>query len=198
MNRPYALSLFLGALPLVLGSAIFGMWVLTRAEPWIAAGLGIIGLGALVVPVAVLCLVLGFDNFRREARLTAGALAWRVFGSLSLILVNFPAAFGYVIAAILLEERCVVVLTNETAYEARNWTLAWPGDLVRTQQWAPGESQRFAFWCDGEGSIELTIADLNGQPVEVTIEEYTTSGLGGRWEVTLLEGEGPRVVWSAR
>ncbi|MHC4893778.1 MAG: hypothetical protein ACYTFV_10530 [Planctomycetota bacterium] len=197
MNRPFALSLFFGALPLVLGTAIFGAWVFTRNELWIAAGLGIMGLGTLIVPVAILCLVLGFDKFRKEARLTTGGIAWRVFGSLGLILVNFPAAFGLVIAAILLEERCVVVLTNETPFEARDWSLSWPGDEVHVQRWASGESQRFAFWCDGEGPIQLSIADLGGQPVEVTVEEYGGSGLGGRWEVTLLEGEEPRITWSA-
>lgn len=196
VNRPYALSLFFGALPLALGIATFGAWVGSRSELWVAVGLGIMGLGVLIVPVAILCLVLGFDRFRKEARLTTVGIAWRVLGSLGLILVNFPAAFGFVIAAILLEERCVVVLTNETAFEARDGSLSWPGDEVRVKLWAPGESQHFAFWCDGEGPIEMSVGDLGGQQLDFTIEESTGSGLGGRWDVRLIEGEEPRVTWS--
>ena len=196
MNRPFALSLFFGALPLALGIATFGAWVYSRSELWVAVGLGVMGLGVLIVPVAILCLVLGFDKFRKEGRLTTGGIAWRVLGSLGLTLVNFPAAFGFVIGAILLEERCVVVLTNETALEARDWSLSWPGNEVHVERWAPGETQRFSFWCEGEGPIELSVGDLGGQQLDFTIEESTGSGLGGRWDVRLIEGEEPQVTWS--
>ncbi len=197
MNRPFAIALILGAVPLVAGFAVFAAWVVSRWEGWIAAGLAIVGLGTLAVLAGLVALVFAFDRFRGEARLSSAGVAGRMACGAGLLLVNFPAAIAVMLAVIRLEERCVVVLTNDTDEVARGGTLSWPGDAAHVAEWSPGERRRFAFWCAGEGPIELHLTDFGGAPLDVEVESSTGSGLGGRWDVRLVEDGLAEVIWRA-
>lgn len=190
LNRPYTLALLLGGLPLLTGTAVFAAWVVTGWVQWIAVGFGVIGLGTLAVLVGLVCLVFAFDAFRSGGQLTSGELAQRMLLALGLQLVNFPAAAGLMLAAIHLESRCVLTLTNATGAELRDWQLTYPGGEILVDTWAAGESRRHSFWPKREGRVELYVGDLNGSSYEFLIDGYVSDDFGIEWTVQLLpEGQ---------
>ena len=96
MKTSLKAALVLGAAPLVIGLAIFALWVLTRAEWLMGAGVVTIYGGIAVIVGAAVCLVTYVWRSWRSRSVARGRLVWQTIGVLALFLANFVAAGGAV------------------------------------------------------------------------------------------------------
>jgi hypothetical protein len=180
VRETYRAVLVCGALPLLLGSAIFLLWVPTR---W-----------SWLMPVGVLVLVCGLGLFVVGAiallhycrlGLRAPELPRRFWRSAALgavlLLSNFPAAGTIVYAASALYSRYTVVVRNESRSPLEEVRVTGGGCEALFESIPPGEEEEQSFWVQRDGSLVLHVA---GMPPK-TIMGYVTNSLGGHTTATV-------------
>jgi hypothetical protein len=98
MTSFYRTAILCGACPLVTGVAIFLLWLVTRWDLLMVIGM-------LVIPAGFLSFLAGsgalsgyLSEARRASELSRRTARRRALGAGLLLLVNFPAAYGIILA----------------------------------------------------------------------------------------------------
>jgi len=190
-RQAYTLAFLCGAGPLLAGTLIFLLWVLTRWEFLMGAGMLMILAGLLAFVVGGFALA-SFDRAARALGLPRGR-RWRaILLAGGLLFANFPAAGGIVLAAVAIDSCYTVVVRNDSAQRLEAIRLVAPGVDRDVGGLAPGESAREWLWFEADGELRLH-ATLDGADREVLVESYVSSGCGGRATVTVRRGGGVSV-----
>ena len=116
MNQSYRLALLCGALPLIVGVAIFCLWLVTRWEWLGAAGACTLLGGVAMFLIGVIALVrycwLALPNPDVPRR----RLWFSTLGAAFLHLTNFLVAGGIIYAVIAIETRYSVTINNASRH----------------------------------------------------------------------------------
>ena len=165
MPPSYRIALFSGATPLCAGFVVFAAWCITRHEGWEIAGGLIILTGCLLFLVGSVALF----RFCRSPSATPnyGQKNRRAFLAATLLLANFPAAAGLIIAALELADRHTIVLHNQSSTTLRDARITGPtgsGVSLHLGDIPPGKTARGHFHTEPEPDGIFTLsAALHGQ-----------------------------------
>ena len=177
------------AAPLVVGSGIFVAWLLTRKDNFIPAGLVTIFVGLGSVAVAVVCLAIYLRRNWHSVEVSRQRLMWQATALISLILLNFVAAAGFVVAAVMIDTCYSLSITNQGNEPLRNVRVSVGGFGVDFKDIPAGGTAKRNFWIEGEGALILTA--LRGeQEIEGMVDGYVTPGMGGKIVKVIVDPQG--------
>lgn len=180
----YRYAIILGAIPMALGTLIFLLWLIIRADAFEALGFFNILLGCvLVLAGSVNLAMFAFgeiragaareNNFRRRVTLAALML----FG-------NFPLALSYVLLADALA-RAVTVHVHNSGSVPVNAVLCSPGGRDESDVIEPGETRRMRVNISGEGSLSLQL-NRGGTQSETILNGYVPAPSGSPHEYDVV------------
>ena len=176
--RLLKLAVVFGAVPLLVGSLIYGTWRFTHWHWLEAAGLFTIPIGFVAFVVGTVALV---RHLLRESRLerTTRSPLW-LQGVLvgGLLLVNFPAAAFFTLSAIDVSTRYTVRVHNDSDRPIESLVVTGPGVRLELGPIAPGQHTRRHIHFSGDGTLGFSARQqelqFGGQ-----LEGYVTGGMGG-------------------
>jgi hypothetical protein len=183
-NPDHVRSAFIcGLIPLITGTSIFLLWVVTRWDWLIAAGMLTIMAGIVASLFGIACLVASrldrpaveIGGSRRESR--------RRIIALLIILSNFPVAASIVVAVDLIHTLYAVTIVNRGSVPVDNVVVAGGGVEIEFGSVAPGTTSERWFHVRNDGELVYRVR-RGGEDVDGTIEGYVTNGFGGDMEVT--------------
>lgn len=184
MNRAYRIALTCGATPLLIGASIFILWLITRWNWLMMAGIFTLYGGVAVVLAGVLALArfcwLAFRTPsypRRRLWLSTSVCA-------SLLLLNFPVAGGIAAAAISIETRYTVVVHSTLRQPLESVRVFGGGSDEYLGSIPPGSTVRQSFWIQNDGKLEFRARSGTTSHAK-TIDGYVTNGMGGHTIVTI-------------
>lgn len=166
--------------PMLTGTAVFLLFVLTRSDPFMVIGLGVIGLGVISFLIGT-CFFAAYVARERRPRLT-----WKNVGVVALLLLNFPLAMAYTVGGTYLHTQYVVVIENRSTSPLNQIIIRGPGVFDDVPALAPGAKVMRRMHIGGDGQLILT-ASRGGKPIEFTISSYVTNGMGGRVSVVVTD-----------
>jgi hypothetical protein len=189
----YRAALACGALPLVTGASIFGLWVVTRREWLMVAGVFTLFVGLALFVVGALALARYAWLALRMAEPPVGFWVSAALAA-GLLLSNFPAAGLIVWKVADLESTYTVVVRNESGAPLRGLHVAVGEHTYASFAPIPaGASATRTFRIRREGSLELHTA---GGPR--TIDPYVSAGFGATAFVTFAFDGGVSVAFAGR
>ncbi len=189
MSLLHRFALVLALLPMTLGGAVLGVWLLTQWDWLMSTGVAVIYLGMLVCLVVPALLVVGW----RQSVL-AGEPPQRRFRRslliLAVLLANVPAYGGAVVVASMRYARYTVTLRNDASTAWQGVVLEGGGVREALPPIAPASTvvQHLRFSTDGKLTLRQ---EAHAQPL--VVEQYVTSGGGGAAKV-VREANGTVVV----
>jgi len=165
----YRVALFCGAVPLLLGTSVFALWLVTRAEWLMAVGAFVLFGGLACFGVGVLALArfcwVGLRGGDPPPRFWATTTLCAV-----VLLSNFPAAGLILRKVIAIETRYTVVVRNETAEPLVGVHVTGGGRVYAAfGEVAPGKSVTRAFRILDNGPLEI-----HSEGATSTIDGYVT------------------------
>ena len=102
-----------GAAPILVGTAIFVMWLIFRGDVLMAAGMITIYAGLASVMVGLICLAIYLWRNWRSTAVPRRRLVGQATVLTGLFLANFVAAGGFVYGAIMIETRYNLSIMNQ-------------------------------------------------------------------------------------
>ena len=184
MNRAYRLALVCGAFPLLIGVSIFVLWLITRWDWLMMAGIFTFYGGVAVFLVGVLALAHYCWLAFRMPNIPRRRLWLSTLACAGLLLLNFPVAGGIAAAAIAIETCYTVVVHNASHQPLENVRVFGGGCDAHLGAIPPGSTVRQSFWIKHEGELEFRA--LGGTTsYEKTIDGYVTNSMGGHTTVTI-------------
>jgi len=173
MHRLYKASLILGGAPLIAGTAIFVLWLVTRADVLMVAGLYVIyaGIGCGILGIG--CLVGYLHSARAAITVRRNAL---VAGGL--LVLNVPVCMAIIFAVIAIETRYVVTLTNESDVTIDHIALQGPEAHHVWTDVPAGTSVSQGLYFSGPGTLTFEGQVAHEQHTG-HLSGYVTRGLGG-------------------
>jgi hypothetical protein len=184
MRRAYQIALFCGAFPLTCGTLVFLLWLVTRWDWLMTAGIVTIIGGLQVFLIGNIALAWYRGLALRSPEVTPRQLRFRTLAAVGLLLSNFPLAVGYAVAANAVITCHTVVVHNASRQPLDNVRVVGGGCDVGFGKVQPGESIRRAFWIRRKGELVL-IADFGGSRHTEMVDGYVSSDIGGSKEVTV-------------
>jgi len=186
VKRSYRLAVYCGAAPLATGTSLFLLWLATRWDRLFFAGTAVIygGLALFVVGVGALVRYAWLGLRQPPPHLPRRQIGINVASALSLLLLNFPAAWGIVTVGVALETRYVLTIRNDTARPLTRVRIFGGGASFRLPLLEPHETVAQAVWFSQDGELRFE-ADSNQQHLSQTVESYVTGGHGGRADVVV-------------
>lgn len=166
-----------GAAPLVVGTAIFFLWLWLRAGDLVVAGLITIDAGLCSVFVGAICLAIYLWRNRQSTAVPRQRLVWQAAASMGLILANFIAAGGYLVGASIIMDHYHLSIRNGSSEPLRDVRVEGPGASLEYGEIHPGQTVKRSFWIDGEGMLLLT-ATRGGEKIKALVDSYITNGSG--------------------
>lgn len=172
-----------GLIPLITGTSIFLLWVLTRWDWLFVAGMLTIIAGVFVFLCGIACLTA--SRFDRPLGEVGGSRreTLRRITALLILLSNFPVAASIVVAVDTIRTRYVVTIVNHGSVPLDNVMVSGGGVEIYFGSVAPGAIAERWFNIRTDGKLVFR-ARRAGEDVDGTIEGYVTNGLGGDMEVT--------------
>ena len=184
MNRAYRLALVCGAFPLLIGVSIFVLWLITRWDWLMMAGICTLYGGVAIFLVGVLAIARFCWLAFRTPNLPRRRLWLSTLACAGLLLLNFPVAGGITAAAIAIETRYTVVVHNGSQQPLDGVRVFGGGCDESLGSIPPGGIARQSFWIQHDG--ELKFRALSGTTIHAkTIDGYVTNGMGGHTTVTI-------------
>ena len=114
LPNSYRVAVACGAIPLVTGIGVFLLWVPTRWEFFVAAGIVTIGAGLVLFTIGVITLGYFVWTSWRAGQI-ARARMWRLtLACGALLLVNFPVCAAIGMAVSVISSLYTVTITNES------------------------------------------------------------------------------------
>jgi hypothetical protein len=184
MNPAYRVALICGALPLLTGVSIFLLWLVTRWEWLMFAGVFTLYGGLAVFCIGALALArfcwLAFRTPEQPRR----RLWLSTLGCAALLLSNFPVAVGIVSSVLQIETRYTVTVRNGSPQPLSGVRVFGGGCEADFGTIPPGGSVRRSFWIQHDDQLEFRA--LSGATMHAeTIDGYVTNSLGGNTTVVL-------------
>lgn len=173
-----------GVAPIFVGTAIFIIWLIFRADALMAAGVITIYAGLASVVVGLICLAIYLWRNWRSSEVPRRYLVWQTTSLIILFLANFVAAAGFVYGAIMIETRYHLSITNGGNEPLRNVRVGVGPFGVDFGDIPAGETRKKSFWIEGEGELRLT-ATRGGRQIEAVADGYVTCNMGGDVKVTV-------------
>lgn len=191
-NANYRTAILCGAIPLATGTTIFLLWLMTH-WPWLMpAGIVTIYLGVPLVFFGIMTMTEYWASATNSG-IPRRTRILRVLLCLGLLLVNFPAAYGIVLAVNDIQTSYRVTIRNNSSKPLENVELLGPGCEEQIGTVLPRKTVRRKLRFQGEGPLILC-AVSEGQKHHVTLHGYITSALGGSSEVT-VNRDGALTIW---
>lgn len=181
------IAIILGAVPLIIGTLIYGTWRFTHSQWLESAGLITIAGGMVAFLSGTVLLLI---HLWRELRVrqTDRRFVWiRAATVGSLLLINFPVAAFYVLSAINVATRYTVCFYNDSRQPVQSLIITGPGIRVDMGAIAPGGRARQHLQFRGDGSLDFSVRQQEKQ-FSGQVDGYVTHGLGGNKEVRLKDG----------
>jgi len=184
MNRAYRNAVICGAVPLIVGVSVFLLWLVTRWDQLMMAGVATLYAGSFMLLIGILELArygwLGLKTpefpRRKLRRATLGVAA--------LLLANPPVAAGVAFAAMSIHTRYTVVVHNATTQPLVNARVFGGNCDESLGNIAPGGKTRHSFWIECEGALNFSAT--SGTTVYTgIIDDYVTPNMGGYTAVTV-------------
>ena len=182
MNRWLKCAIVLGATPLVVATSIFVAWVVTRWRVLPIAGIFTIYAGPVSVGLGLLCLAIYTIQGYRLREHSPRHLLRQSLVTLALLLLNFPAAAGFTYAAILIETRYVVTVSNFSSSQVESFLVEGGGVHVELGPIRPGQSRSRGFYVQHDDQLVFR-GSRSGVAFSGTIDGYVTNNLGGHKHV---------------
>ncbi|MBL4883484.1 MAG: hypothetical protein JKY95_02975 [Planctomycetaceae bacterium] len=179
MKWPQKTAVVCGAVPLICGISIFLLWLLTRWEWLMGAGLITLGVGIVLFLIGILSLFVYWTSGDRDKR--NNTMARFCAG---LLLINFPVAGLIVVAFVSVINCYTVVVHNDSPEVIRNINISGGGCEALIDSIPPNGSARRSFWIQYDGEIVFQASSKSHVYREV-VDDYVTNGMGGRTEVTV-------------
>lgn len=192
MNPLLRVAWISGSVPILVGTAIFILWLIFRTENLMAAGLFTIFAGLFCVVVGLVCLASYVWSNWHSPVIPRRRLKWQAAAMIALFIANFLAAGGYVSGAIKIQTRYSLSITNQGKEILRGARVDGGGIGVQYGDIAPGQTVQRGFWIEQDGSLVLT-ATQGGKKVEATVDGYVTASMGGDTDVK-VDGAGEVLV----
>ena len=184
LNRAHRIASICGAMPLLLGTAIFVAWLVARWNWLMIAGAVVLYGGLAVVAAGVIALALSC----RMAFRTPGVPRRRVWVSTlscaGLLLANFLTAGGIISAVIAMATRYTVVVHNTSQRRLDSVRVFGGGCDASYGSLLPGATARRSFWIRQDGVLVFR-ASGGEDALEQTIDDYVTNNLGGHVRITV-------------
>ncbi len=197
MNRTYRAAVFCGATPLVTGVSIFILWIITRWEWLILAGLLTLFGGPIVFVFGILALAQYYQSAMRSTELNKRDVSLATLGCLGLLLSNFLVAAGIMIAVEAIQTCYIVAVENQSRQSLTEVHVSGGGCDADLGTILPGETSRGSFWIRHDD--ELTFHANSGQlALSEKIDGYVTHGVGGHTIVTIQPSQTITVTKGAR
>jgi hypothetical protein len=179
MDRSYRDSLICGASPLFMGVAIFLLWLVTRWNWLMLAGILNIYGGLVFFLSGAVCLV----KFHLRSLITWDIPRRRLwvlttFGA-ALLCSNFPVAFGIINAVVRITTRYAVVIQNTSTDPLDDVQVFGGGCKEDIGVIPPSVVVERYFWVEADGQLEFR-ATTAGVVHTKVIDDYVTHGMGGR------------------
>jgi hypothetical protein len=185
MNRAFKTAIACGALPLLTGSSIFAVWIVTRWDWLMGAGWFTLYAGLILVAVGAIAL----GRYRWLASLCSSKMTDRRFrlstcACAGLLLSNFPVAAGIIVAAVAIETGYTVVVKNASQAPLDHVRVVGGGCEMDYGSILPGQAVRRTCWIQHDGELNFS-ASGGGTKYAVQIDGYVTNGMGGYKTVTI-------------
>ena len=176
MNLWHRVALTYGLLPLIVGIAVFSVWLLTRWDWLMFAGLYTIGIGLILFVGGLISLLIA----SRRARQQGIPYKQKNLLILGVLLINFPVALAMMFYAHHLMTIYDVLIINELGTPLNQIILTDPaGEHYAINDVAAHSQTHHEFHFGGEGSVSY---EIKSAPIEQSgvLVGYITSGLGGQ------------------
>jgi hypothetical protein len=184
MNRAFRVALFCGALPLLVGISIFLLWLITRWDWLMMAGIFTLYGGVAIFFVGAIALARFCWLAFRTPELPRRRLWLSILGCAALLLSNFAVAGGITASVIAIETRYTVVVHN-TSQQPLSGVRVFGGGCEADFGTIPPDSiVRRSFWIQHDGVLEFRA--VRGTTTHTkTIDSYVTNSMGGHTTVTI-------------
>jgi hypothetical protein len=159
-----------GAIPLIVGSAIYFAFRATRADWLPLAGYFTILAGLAFFAVGIACLIAYAYRQRRLSGLTL------LVGCL--LLSNIPAAAFYALSGVALITEYVVTVINESESKIDSFVVEGPGVRVELGPILVAESKQCRVNFDADGTLTFN-ARQQQLRFDGEIDDYVTRNMGG-------------------
>ena len=182
MNRTYRIALICGATPLFIGVSIFLLWLVTRWNWLMMAGLYTIYGGVPIFLIGVVALTRFCWLASRTPDLPRRRLRISVICCAGLLLSNFPVAAAIVVGAVMIDTRYIVTVHNASSQPLDDVRVSGGGCEVDFGTISPGATLRRSFWVQCDGELDFC-ASSGSVRYNKTIDGYVTNGMGGNTSV---------------
>jgi len=183
LSRAYRTALWCGASPLLIGCTIFLLWIPTRWEGWIVAGLFTLYGGVACFAVGSMALVRYFCIAHRPTEARPPRFWKSVVTCALLLLGNFPVAAGIIASVVAIDSCYSVVVHNQSRQPLEQVRVTGGGCKVDFGTIPPGGVKRRRFWIQCAGRLELRAKCGTDSHAQI-IDGYVTGSMGGHTEVT--------------
>lgn len=192
MNRWLKAAVVLGAAPLVFATFIFLAWVAIRWTFFIFAGIVTIYVGLVSVGLGLLCLAVYTVQTYRRRELPRRRLRRQSVVTLVILLLNFPAAAAFTYAAILIETRYVVTVSNRSSSDVESFLIDGGGVHVELGSLRPGQTRSRGFYIQHDDRLSFS-GSRSGVAFGGTLDGYVTNNVGGHKSVIISSDGSVRV-----
>ena len=176
------MALICWAAPFLVGISIFLLWLITRWDWLMIAGVITLCAGLAAFALGAIDLVMAY-----EMRLWRSTLACA-----ALLFANFPVAAAIIAAVIAIETRYTVIVHNASREALGAVRVSGGGCDVSLGTIPPGASVSRTISFHGDGRLEFH-ADSDTASHEKVIEYYVTSNMGGHTTVR-IDSDGSIII----
>ena len=184
MKNLLGIAWLAGAVPLLLGTMIFVVWLIFRFDILMLAGLVMLIVGPCLILWGLICLMAYVRHAWRTASGFRRRLAWQATGVLGLYMANFVAAGSFVYAAYVIESWYFLSITNSGDVPLEGVRVEGGGVSVSFGDIAMGETVKRSFLIRDYGELVLT-ARRGEERIEPVINGYLIPDLGVDQAVTV-------------
>ena len=176
MLRRFALRV--AAVPLALGVGIYLLWLPTRWDGLVTAGMIALYVGAAGVTLGAVALAVDLGQFARRGASARGVLR-RAAAPVGLFALTVATGVGTATLALAQVTGYVVVLRNHSAVPVERFEVTGGGIRHEWRDVEPGESRSVQFRFDRDGVLEYSVV-AGGRRHQALVEGYVTHNMGGR------------------
>lgn len=173
-----------GAIPLLAGGSVFLLWLATRWNWLMWAGIFTIYGGVATFFTGMIALGRYWWNALHSSDVTRRRLWVSTIGCAVLLISNFPVAAAMVVAAVAIMTRYTIVVHNASQRPLVGVHVFGGGCDADFGTIAPDKTVRRAFWIRHDGDLQFC-AKCGATVYTETIDSYVTNGSGGHTTVTI-------------
>lgn len=183
--RAYKISIVCGVTPLLVGTSVFVLWLITQWTILEEIGIFTIIGGIVLFSIGAIALVLHTLG-RNKTSEVRSSLCRENTRAAGILLLNFPVALLIVFLVSHIQSYYTIIVKNDSSYQIDNFVINSTGNIILVGIIPSRQSVKKKFKV-GEGRITFK-ASINGKVFEDTIEGYV-SGSGDKKVVTIRQDQ---------